>query len=296
MTTTTERWWQRVVLGLCGAALATIGLVSVGEAANCGDTAGPLKTRVPCACGDTVVTSTRLRSSDPVVTVACTETDEALIIGANNITIDCRGLSIRGGSEDFFALHGVFSDRNSVTIRNCTVQFFIDGIEVLGDRNRILANVALDTFGGIVVAGDDNRVEGNRSERALLEGLLVLEGLRNVVTKNRATHCFDGIVFSGERGWITYNVTNNNERTGIDVVDGSTNLLLGNTANANGDGEGPQSGDGFVVEVPGNTLIGNYANNNEAKGFCVVPGNIGALNLVHGNDESPQTDFACELN
>jgi parallel beta-helix repeat protein len=287
--------WQRLLLGLCGGVLATFGLVSAGEAASCGDTAGLHRTRSPCACGDTVVTSTRLRATDPVVNTACTETDEALIIGADNITLDCRGLAISGGSAEEFAFHGIFSDRNGVTIQNCTVQFFFDGIEVLGHGNRILNNVALDTLGGIVILGDDNRIEGNRSERAFFEGIVVLGGLRNLVTRNQATHCFDGLVFTGRRGWITYNVTNNNERTGIDLVDGSDNLLLGNTASRNGDAVGPQSGDGFVVETPGNTLIGNYANDNDAKGFCVVPGNVGLFNAVHGNGETPEADFHCEL-
>lgn len=285
------RRWQRILLALCGAVLATPGLVGTGEAANCGDTAGSFKTRVACACGDTVVTSTRLRATDPVVTTACTETDEALIIGADNITLDCRGLALR--SEDF-GFRGIFSDRNGVTIQNCTVQFFIDGIEVLGNRNRILNNVALDTFGGIVVFGDDHRIEGNRSERAFLEGIVVLGGLRAVVTRNRATHSFDGLVFSGERAWITNNVMNENERAGI-VIDGRNNFLLGNIADRNGDGSGPQFGFGFLVEATGNTLIGNYASDNDAKGFCVVPGNIGVLNAAHGNGATPEMDFACEL-
>ncbi len=285
--------WQRLLLGLCGAVLATFGLVSAGEAASCGDTAGPNKTRVPCACGDTVVTSTRLRATDPVVTIACTETDEALIIGADNITLDCRGLAISGGSAEEFAFHGIFSDRNGVTIQNCTVQFFFDGIEVLGNLNRILNNVALDTLGGIVILGDDNRIVGNRSERAFFEGLVVLGGLRNLVTRNRATHCFVGLVFSGERGWITNNVMNENEAVGIGV-DGSRNFLFGNTAIHNGDAVGPQSGHGFVVEATGNILIGNFANGNEGKGFCVIPGNIGALNIAFGNGATPEADFHCE--
>jgi parallel beta-helix repeat protein len=249
---------------------------------------------VPCACGDTVTTSTRLRASDPVVAAACTA-DEALTIGTDHITLDCRGLALRGASVEEPGLRGIFGIRDGVTVQNCTVQFFIDGIELLGHRNRILANVALDTFGGIVVDGDDNRIEGNRSERALLEGIVVLGGKKNLVAWKQATHGFDGIVFSGERGSITYNVANENGRHGITLVDGSNNLFLGNTASRNGDGAGPHVGHGVLVETPGNTLIGNDANENEAKGFCAVPGNLHALNAAQGNDDSPQADFACEL-
>lgn len=296
---TTTRRWQGLLLGLCGAVLATVSLAGAGEAASCGDTAGPSRSRVPCACGDTVVTHTRLRATDPVVTTPCTASDEALTIGVDHITLDCRGLTISGNAPTLgltieSAFRGILSTRTGVTIQNCTVQFVIDGIEVNGSRHRILNNITRGTVGGIVVDGNDNRIEGNRSEEAAAEGITVLGGVRNLVNKNTAIHCFDGFVIVGSRGWVTYNVATENQRTGI-LVDADDNVLLGNLAKRNGDGEGPQSGEGFLVDGHGNTLIGNYANDNDAKGFCVVPGNTGALNMAAGNGQIPEVDFACEL-
>jgi hypothetical protein len=179
-------------------------------------------------------------------------------------------------------------------VKNCVVQFFIEGIQLFGHRNRILASATSETFGGIVVGGDDNWIEGNRSEKAHTEGFIVLEGRRNVIHRNRAANSFDGFVIGGERGWIAHNVASDNDRTGM-VVDGVDNILLGNTAIRNGDGGGPHSGDGFLVEGTGNALIGNHALDNDSKGFCVVPGNRGALNFAHGNGATPEVDFDCAI-
>lgn len=292
-----SRRWQRVVLELCGAVLTTAWLVASGEAASCGDTAGPLHTRVPCACQDTVVTSTRLRSTDPVVSSVCTS-GNALTIGADKIVLDCRGLSIRGGSPGAAltpaaGLRGIFGQRSGVTVKNCSVQVFTNGIELLGHRNHVLGNVTSETLAGILIDGDDNWIAHNRAEHAFAQGLFVTGGHRNVILHNRATKSFDGLVVDGDKHRIKWNVTNENQRTGIDVG-GSGNVLVGNEAHRNGDGEGPERGDGFLVEGTGNVLFGNLATHNEAKGFCAVSGNTdGGFNLAHANDQTPQADFDC---
>ena len=74
---------------IIGVGFLFFGTISGAWAANCGDSAGPRGSRIPCACGDRVVTNTKLVKSDPVVDAACPE--NGLTIGSNNIILDCRG-------------------------------------------------------------------------------------------------------------------------------------------------------------------------------------------------------------
>lgn len=64
--------------------------------ADCGDDIGG--ERVPCGCGDVVVSDTRLRPGDPVVEGACPA--DGLILraapAASSLTLDLGGLELRG--------------------------------------------------------------------------------------------------------------------------------------------------------------------------------------------------------
>ena len=291
------RRWQRMLLVLFGAVVATFGLVSAGEAADCGDTAGPSKTRVPCACGDTVVTNTRLRATDPVVTSFCGgfDIDAALVIGADHVILDCAGRKIRGGEDETdLGLRGLLAERNRVTVKNCPVEFFFDGIILVGDRNRVISSSTFGTFGGILISGSRNALLGSRASFCLERGLWVLGGSGNQVWHNEATDCFVGLVVESDKNSITWNTVHENFGPGLAVL-GSQNQLIGNTASRNGEIGQIGEDDGILVVGTGNMLVFNAANNNAGKGFCVVEGNVnGGLNLARGNGVEPQVDFHCD--
>jgi hypothetical protein len=267
------------------------GVAGSAEAASCGDTAGPLFRRVPCACGDTVITSTWLRATDPVVTTHCSDSAaDGLTIGANGIILDCRGLTVRGTG-----LTGIIGKRDGVTVKNCVIEAFTDGIQLDGHGNRLLGNTTRGTFGGILVGGDDVWLVGNRAHDCLVEGLFVQSGRRAVVWNNRASRCFDGFAINGEKAWVAGNAASANGRHGFRVI-GSDNDLLGNSADHNGDAQELGTGHGVAVAGSGNLLFGNRADNSEGKGFCVVAGNIDAgFNRARDNGESPEIDFDCPL-
>lgn len=288
---TKPQWWARTVVGVWGLILASGAVPSVAEAANCGDTVGRFFRRVPCACGDTVVTSTWLRANDPVVTTHCSDAaGDGLDIGANGIILDCRGLTIRGDG-----LAGIFGRQDGVTIKNCSIESFGDGIQLDGNGNRLLYNRIFDTFGGIIVGGDDIWLVGNRADTCVVEGLFVQRGRRAVVSNNRASNCFDGLIIGGEKGWVSGNVVVDNGRHGLRVT-GSGNELIANKADRNGDTEELGTGNGVEVSGTDNALFGNRADNNEGKGFCVAEGNIDrGLNRAQGNGQSPQVDFDCQI-
>src|SRR5262245_7232325 len=189
------RRWQDILLTLGGAMLAAFGVVGAGEAANCGDSAGPFRSRIPCACFDTVVTHTRLRATDPVVTSICGgfEGEAALVIGADTVTLDCEGHKIRGGEDEFdLGLRGILAERDRVNVRNCPIEFFIDGIVLVGDGTRVVSSSTFGTFGGITIVGARNTISGNRTSSCQDRGVWAF-GSHNNVWNNEATDCFVGI-------------------------------------------------------------------------------------------------------
>jgi hypothetical protein len=90
---------SRYVGSLRGVLAAFVLLLSASSpsvAAECGDLLP--EGRVPCDCGDTVVTDTVLRADDPIVVTRC-ELDGLTILSrqeADSITLDLAGLTIRG--------------------------------------------------------------------------------------------------------------------------------------------------------------------------------------------------------
>ncbi len=263
------RRWQHILLTLGGAMLATFGLVGAGEAANCGDTAGPFKTRVPCACGDTVVTNTRLRATDPVVMSFCGgfEIDAALVIGADNVTLDCAGRKIRGGEDETdLGLRGLLAERNRVTVKNCPVEFFFDGIILVGDRNRVIGASTFGTFGGILISGSRNSLLGSRASFCLERGFWMLGGSGNKVWNNEATDCFVGLVVESDKNSITWNAVKENFGPGLAVF-GAQNLLIGNTASRNGEFGQIGEDDGIVVVGTGNMLVAQCRQQQRGQGL-----------------------------
>jgi hypothetical protein len=87
------KWTVSAFAALC---LWSCALVSTVAAGVCGDDVGG--TRVACACGDVVVSSTVLQASDPVVGARCPVdglTVRAPLL-AETITLDLAGLALRG--------------------------------------------------------------------------------------------------------------------------------------------------------------------------------------------------------
>ena len=92
-------------------------------------------------------------------------TGTAISIAVNNVTIDCNDFKIGGlaAGVDTQAYGIVATARLNTTVRRCGVRGFnrgiwLDGSGHLVEENRLDAN----TFAGIVVSGEGNRIVGNR--------------------------------------------------------------------------------------------------------------------------------------
>lgn len=92
---------------------------------------------------------------------------QAILIGANNVTIDCNGFKIGGLAAGIGTNTDgiVANDRSNVSIRNCNLRGFRIGVRLIGagsghavEDNRLDGN----TLTGIEVAGDGSSVRRNR--------------------------------------------------------------------------------------------------------------------------------------
>jgi parallel beta-helix repeat protein len=275
-------------------------------AADCGDTSGPGGVRVACGCGDSVTTNTVLRSSDPVVTALCT--DIGLLIGLDNVTLNCHGNELTGEPNNDGI---VLEDRTGVTVRNCKITGFLDGIQLIrSSGNALITNTIADSANNGIDFEDDNHdnlVKGNRVVAAGNDAINV----DGVATGNTfLTNTLEGAGVSEEDGidldgpGATHNTVRGNRisgfsDSGIEVGEESgENLITENRAEGNctgilvfSDGNTIERNttndncDGLVVEGSGNTIARNTAEGNL---FGIVVD--GDANTVEGNTTSKNFD------
>jgi hypothetical protein len=243
---------DRLLLPALSVLLSILLIPEAVLAASCGDDIHGL--RVACRCGDTVVGSTRLLDSDPVVTSRCPL--DGLVVraadDAESITIDLAGHEIRG-SDAGVGLRVIYGGTDGAqvvggtTAARGTVRGF--GIGLWATREKAIARVE-----HLVL--QSNRDEGARLKIAgtVLVNVLAERNGRDGFHVNGTGGRFSDVVASenGENGLRLYSDNAavhvravRNGRSGI-IVDGSDNDLESAEAVENGR-------DGIVVRGPGGT-------------------------------------------
>ncbi len=206
-------------------------------------------------CGDVLV-------ADTTLTAALTCAGDALIIGADDIELDCDGFALSGdGTGLGIHLDGV----TGVTVRNCAVSRFASGIRLTdAPANYIVENSVTDSTsvgsGGIQLssASDGNVVELNRSYNNDGRGFAITDSTGNLLQDNGSA---------------------NNGFRGYDVIDASGNVLLHNQSLNNSSG-------GVVVSgtSAGNILHANKVTNSGSEGFAMFAGtNYVSFNSADNN-------------
>jgi parallel beta-helix repeat protein len=151
------------------------------SAADCGDTAGAGGVDVPCNCGDTVTTSTRLGPADPVtsegpddVCLVSSATDPAnepgyaLAVGAG-VDLDLNGHQIRGQLNPpfpFLFTCGIGIVGDGVTVRDGSLSRFgfLGVCGLVGANAATISNVKVSdgSTGIFLLGGSGHLVQGNK--------------------------------------------------------------------------------------------------------------------------------------
>lgn len=247
-----------------------------------------------------------------------------IVVGADNVVLDCAGFSVIGsGASGFPSPYGIsLSERTGVTVKNCQAMQFFGGFFLEGSSNNtLIGNTARNNTNGFyvfpkfidpaVLPSSDNVLENN----AAIENKV---GFRfgatsgNLLRNNVATNNTGGGTFSNPSMGFSFsfdlvgNTLVNNTATGspygFHFLAASNNTLIGNRAvnNTRASTNVDQHGNGFFFEsmvVPGhgsvpygdnNVLTGNTAEGNSYIGFTFKGS---SNNVLVGNTASDNGGF-----
>lgn len=309
---------RMIVSGLLGI-IAAVALAGFAWAADCGDTAGPGGTDVPCSCGDTLVTNTTLVSpnsdpvnGDPVVSTVGADTcpGDGLLMAPptlTRMTLNLGGNAIRGSGIAGSVGLKIIGAGVRVNIRNGTLRNFetgltnvgsgtgdarvreisavhnADGIKFEGNSHELDSNQALDNTNiGIQVTGNSNVLIFNQASRNGSNGIEVV-GNQNRLDTNRVNRNLgSGIVADGDRNVVSRSVAENSGVDGIQVV-------------GNGDGDPAtlevwknkatkNTRNGITIDGNDLEISANQGNGNRADGISIVgTGNHIDANVMREN-------------
>jgi parallel beta-helix repeat protein len=157
-------------------------------AADCGDKAGPGRSDVPCSCGDTLVTSTRLTVEDPVVFTGGGDAGcpvSGLFIHTDRVRLDCDDLTLNGNGVGVGGF-GIRVTASRVSIQSCSIQNFSYGVLASdGTRLRLSRSYLLGNNFGVALQNDESSLTGNIASLNEITGIYVDAGTqRNSVRNN----------------------------------------------------------------------------------------------------------------
>jgi parallel beta-helix repeat protein len=224
-------------------------------------------------------------------TTLTTDHQGSIVIGANDVTLDCAGYSVIGPGSDPEVVDGIVIDGHSgVTVRNCVVQQFGYGIVVrnssagLLEHNEVRWNglSGIDVTGSVDVIVRQNTMHENGLDSGY-SGIDVEYGASDVVVSGNTSRG------NGGNGFYIYQASNlvfdNNDAysnsRGFDLDLEVTDSTFSNNRAVNNAGDGVS-----VVLSDDNRFIANEVSGNGGHGFQVhrSSGNVLRSNEVLGNN------------
>lgn len=187
----------------------------------------------PCFCGDTLVESRTLTYLDQVTLATCPS--DGLLIYNDGVTLDCAGRTIEGPG----VYNGIMANAAGVTIRNCVIRNFINGIFLNGtNQSSVTGNTVFENSraGIFLNISTGNIMEGNAVyDNNDGTGIWAIGGTGNVYVRNSASRNGRGIAVANTgNARIENNTAGHNSRYGIYLSGATNSLLLNNTAEMNG--------------------------------------------------------------
>jgi cysteine-rich repeat protein/parallel beta-helix repeat protein len=265
---------KRKEMKLKASKLLLISLVAVifslagALAANCGGA-------TTCHCGDTVTSSYNLNGNMNCV-------GNALVIGANGITLNCKGYTISGNGGGY----GVYvAAKGNVIIKNCKINSFETGVWPSGSYNVEVNNVSVSNcvvFGvNVDVSSDIKLYNVNLSYN---HAGLGASGCFSVINATLNNNNQIGIVTDGGQGCtvLIKNVEVSYNQAGISLYHFDNTLFSNVTVIGNGQF-------GIILnDANGNIIENSYIANNQYAGVYVYTFSSG--NIIRSSNISSNSN------
>ncbi len=225
-------------------------------------------------CGDVLVASDTTLSQNVMTVNGGNCVTNGLIVGANNILLNCAGHSITGQSPYVGSPIGIdLNGYTGVTIENCNVNLFVYGIAANPSNNDTFAGNTVDNNGGgggFYFGGSSyndtfigNTANNNTGAGFYFGGSSHNETFTgNTANNNTLAGFYFGSASSSYNDTFTGNTSDSNGGGGFYLAGSSNNTLIGNAADNNSYGL-------YLLSSSNNTLSGNTADNNTYWGFVV---------------------------
>ena len=200
-------------------------------------------------------------------------------VTGSNIVLDCHGYDL---TDTLLYQHafGIIVQGTNITVKNCGVQNYTWGVELLSSQYSVISNVTVlnSQYSGFVADNSMyNLFSGNTAchngDKGFETNAFISNTYNNIFDGNTA--CYNsafGFQISGLNNTISNNIAHDNGYSGI--TSGSSNLIVNNTAYNH-----PQAG----IIAGNDNVTGNTAYNNSYAGFLSSGGNNLSRNDAHGN-------------
>lgn len=276
-----------------------------------GDTADSI------TCGQTITQSVTLQAD-----LNCMNSGtDGILLGTNNITLDCAGHTIIGPLSSYGGMTGLNGitvvNASGVTVKNCHVTYFDDGFVVRSGSGNTLVYDKSDNngnygfelssgsndnllyhdeasdnggYGFVVESGSDqNQVGSSLSSGNMEAGFVSLTGSGGTVFENDTSYqnSQDGFIISASNGdMLDGNQAIENTYSGFAIF-GSSGISLGNNTS-----DGNQMVGYLMLASQNDKIVNDEAENNSHAGFLADSNSIG--NVMSNNISSENSGIGYE--
>lgn len=197
-----------------------------------------------CPNDDTFINNSTVLNISKSCFVPDKGNDGVLIIKSSDIVLDCRGAVLKGNFTEYPDVYkfGILNDgHENVTVKNCVIKNYGDGILFLdADNNRIVNNTLINNSNGVVFDNCTHNELSNNSFYSNNKGIVLLPfSMENTVIKNNIYSSIGaGIEVEGSyENTISNNFigpTNDSMRRGIWLrAESHKNQIFNNTFSGN---------------------------------------------------------------
>jgi len=239
---------------------------------------------VPCTCGDTL-------NSDWNMTSDLINCSNGLLLGGNNITLDCNGYMIDGFNGDT----GIeISNHYNVKITNCIIKEFDDGIYLSSSDNNTIEYINLSTndVGIRLEDGSSNYLNKIKTANNNYYGIYLYNGSKNKLNDiiSKSNNNYGIYLYSSNHNNISDAITHSHRNgDGVYIYTSKYNNLNNITTYNNSD-----KGINLYSQSNYNTILNSTTNNNSYGIYLSNSENNNiSRNILYNNTVGSYLRFNC---